>query len=64
MKTVIANTYIEVLCKCPNCGCGQDIFDNDFIKGSLTEDHRASGCNVEIQCEECSEKFLVTDIDF
>jgi uncharacterized protein YbaR (Trm112 family) len=64
MRETRANLYIEVLCNCPNCGYGLDVFDNDSIKESLDDDHRASGCDVEITCEDCNETFLVTDIDF
>lgn len=64
MKEVRASTFIEVLCQCPNCGYGLDIFEKDNVKESLEEDHRASNCNIEITCEDCNETFLVTDIDF
>jgi hypothetical protein len=62
MKEVKASTFIEVLCTCPNCGYGLDIFDE--VKDHMEEDHRASGIDVHVTCEDCNETFIVTDIEF
>lgn len=62
MKETRAQLYIEVLCTCPNCDYGLDIFDD--IKDILDDDHRASNIDKEIVCEGCGETFLLTDVDF
>lgn len=64
MKNIRATTFIQVNCKCPYCDAYLDIFDEESVKESLGEDHRADGCNLEIDCPKCEVPFVVTDIDF
>jgi len=62
MKETRANCYVEVLCTCPNCGYGLDVLED--VREVMDDDHRASGIDVEVTCEDCNETFLVTDVDF
>jgi uncharacterized protein with PIN domain len=55
---------IRVECRCPNCDTYLDIFDLKEVKDSLDKTHNARDCNVEIECEDCNEKFIVSDILF
>lgn len=64
MKKTKADLFIEVCCKCPNCGAYLNIFDFDDVKNALDETHNSINCNLEIDCEECKEIFIVTDILF
>lgn len=64
MKTTRAQLSIEILCQCPNCNYDLDLFDEHRVRESLEDDHRASNCNIEIECENCNETFLLTDVDF
>lgn len=64
MKKRTANLSISVNCKCPNCDTYLDIFDLEDVKYALDETHNAINCNLEIECEECNEKFIVSDIYF
>ena len=64
MKTTTANLFIEVNCKCPHCDAYLDIFDLEDVKYALAEPHNAPNCDLEIDCEECGEKFIVSDISF
>lgn len=50
MKEVRANCYVEVLCTCPNCGYGLDVMDE--VREVMDDDHRASGIDVEVTCED------------
>jgi len=62
LKTTDANTFIEVLCNCPYCNAYLDIFDEHGVKESMGYEPRSENCNLEVDCSECGEKFLVTDI--
>lgn len=64
MKSTTAQTLIEILCICPNCGDGLDILYEDNVREELTrqDEFSSSNCNLEITCSECKEVFLVTDI--
>jgi len=64
MKSTSASLHIQVNCKCPNCDAYLDVFDLEDVKYSLDETHNAQDCNLEIECEECLEKFIITDITF
>ena len=64
MRETRAQLYIEILCTCPNCDYGLDLFDEHRVRESLDDDHRASNCDIEIKCENCDQKFLLTDVDF
>ena len=64
MKTTTADTHIEVLCNCPNCDAYLDIFDEYGVKESMGYEPRSENCDLEINCSECKETFLVTDINF
>ena len=56
MKEVRANCYVEVLCTCHNCGYVLDVMDK--VREVMDDDHRASGIDVEVTCEDCNETFL------
>lgn len=62
MKETTAQTFLEVVCTCPYCGAIEDILKD--VKEVLEYDHRASNIDKEIKCSECSEIFIVTDINF
>ena len=64
MKETTASLNIEVTCKCPNCGAYLDVFDLEEVKYALDETHNAPDCNLEIECTDCNETFLLTDIYF
>jgi hypothetical protein len=64
MKKVDANCHIEVLCNCPYCDAYEDIFDNDNVKESMGNDHRAENCELEVSCSECGKTFIVENIHF
>jgi hypothetical protein len=62
LKEVTAQTYIEVLCTCPYCDCGGDIFDQ--VKESMNGEPSAYGIDAHIVCTECNETFIVNTINF
>lgn len=64
MEKTTANLFIEVNCKCPHCDAYLDIFDLEDVKMALDETHNAADCDLEIECSNCNEKFIVTDIYF
>ncbi len=64
MKIVDATCFVEVACTCPYCDAFEDIFDDGRVKESMGDDHRADDCNIEIECSECGELFLVENIHF
>ncbi len=64
MKTVVAESYIEVICQCPHCGAVLDIFQMSKIKEVLDKDLRAENIDMELVCTECEKKFIVSDIVF
>jgi hypothetical protein len=45
-----------------HCGYGLDVLED--VREVMDDDHRASGIDVEVTCEDCNETFLVTDVDF
>lgn len=59
-----ATLTISVNCKCPHCESYLDIFDLEDVKYALDETNNAIDCNLEIECEECNEKFIVSNIYF
>ena len=59
---VQAQTSLEVLVYCPKCGLMQDATDE--LRESLEDDLRATDIEKEITCDECEEKFLVTEITY
>jgi hypothetical protein len=40
---------------------GLDVLED--VREVMDDDHRASGIDVEVTCEDCNETFLVTDVD-
>lgn len=64
MKEVKAQSYLEVICKCPECGSWIDILNIGQTKIVLGSDLRAQGCDMEITCQECGGDFIVSDITY
>ena len=64
MKTVEAQTYVEVTCSCPECNAYLDIFDLGQTKEVMGYDLRAEKCDMEITCPECGKQFIVSDIHY
>lgn len=63
LPTTTANLSIELLVSCPYCESFLDIFHLVNVQDALDDTH-LKNCNLEIECQECLEKFLVTDINF
>ena len=65
MKKITASVWIKVTCKCPNCDAFLDLFEMEDVQLALNiVANIPPDCNLEIECTECLEKFIVTDILF
>lgn len=62
MKTVRANTFIEIAVRCPYCGANDN--KTEELRSHLVDEPRASDVNETVTCSECEKQFIVTDIDF
>ena len=62
MKTVIANSYLEVMVNCPYCDNYQDILDD--VRYDLDNTLRAKDMATEIKCEECGKNFYVKEVQY
>lgn len=62
-KTAEAETHIEIWVHCPHCGGYQNQFHN--LHEELGHDEpRSEECEVIIECDECSQEFMVTKITY
>jgi hypothetical protein len=62
MEKVNANCNVEVFCNCPYCGAFEDVFED--VRESMDDDHRAENIDVEVECSECGNAFIVDNVYF
>jgi len=63
MKEAIATSYFNIWTTCPECGYPQD--RTDYLKDFLDDNElSAEDCDIEIVCEKCPTKFIITAITY
>ena len=61
-KKVDASFHCEVMCNCPNCDAYIDIRDD--VSEHLDKYNQAMNIDIEIECTECREYFIVENVTF
>lgn len=71
LKTAVASTSVEVNVYCPYCDCYQDIFgykhdcfDDIRDEFNFRGEMRSDDCEIEVECEQCKERFIVNEIEY
>lgn len=66
VQEVSAQSYLEVLVKCPYCSNYQDISHQEDVTESFSRsgELRADDLEIEVNCFDCERVFIVNRIDF
>lgn len=66
VQEVSAQTYLDVIVKCPYCENLQDIVREESVGEAFSRsgELRAKDLEIEITCFECERDFIVNRIDF
>lgn len=66
VQEVPAQSYLEVLVKCPYCSNFQDISQEESVGETFSRNGELRGddLDIEVTCFECERDFIVNRIDF
>lgn len=66
VQEVFAQTYLDVVAKCPYCSNPQDILQEEAVQECFSRNGEMRGENldIEITCFECERDFIVNRIYF